>query len=394
VTAEATAAPAAIRAHQGFRTRFGRTPRLFRAPGRVNLIGEHTDYNDGFVLPFAIDRSTYVAAAPRADRRLVVESLELPGPAELDLDGPRSSRPGQWAAYVEGVARSLEAKGATVGGADLLAASDVPFGAGLSSSAALEMATGLALLALANQPLDRIQLALAGQRAEHEYVGTRCGIMDQYVSALARPGHALLIDCRSLEARPVPLDLSAHTVVIFDSGVKHALAGGEYNARRADCERGVTLLQQAMPGVRALRDVSSADLLRHGATLPEKVMRRCRHVVTENERTLQAVEALERGDLSALGPLMAASHASLRDDYEVSCAELDVLVAEASAAPGVVGSRMTGGGFGGSAVNLVARGEVESMIQRVGAAYRSRFGGTARALVTDAAGGAAEVEMG
>ena len=394
MSAQTAPGPAAARASQAFRATFGRPHRLFRAPGRVNLIGEHTDYNDGFVLPLAIDRATYVAAGPRADRKLMIVSVDLAARTEIDLDGPRGTRAGDWGAYIEGVARVLEAGGARLGGAEIVVASDVPFGAGLSSSAALEMASGLALLALAEQPIDPIQLALAGQRAEHEYVGTRCGIMDQYVSALARAGHALLIDCRSLEARPIPLELPGHEVVILDSGVKHSLASGEYNARRADCEEGVRLLQKALPDIRALRDVSAAELSRHGAALPERIRKRCRHVVTENERTLAAVGALVRGDLPAAGQMMAASHASLRDDYEVSCEELDALVADAAATPGVVGARMTGGGFGGCTVNLVARDAVESTIARVSAGYQRRFGRAPGVLVTGASSGAAEVEVG
>jgi galactokinase len=379
------------RAEWAFGERFDRTPRLFRAPGRVNLIGEHTDYNDGFVLPLAIEASTCVAAAPREDRRIFVESLDLGVRMELDLDGTRATLPGHWGAYVEGVARVLEARGVRLRGADLVIASDVPIGAGLSSSAALEISSGLALLSVSSRPIDRVQLALAGQQAEHDYVGTRCGIMDQLASVLAEEDHALLIDCRSVEARAVPLRLPAHGVVIFDTGVKHALASGEYNARRAECERGVALLREVLPEIRALRDVAEDDLERHGEKLPERVLRRCRHVVGENARTLAAVDALERGALDELGRLMAASHASLRDDYEVSCAELDALVDVASSLPGVTGARMTGGGFGGCTVNLVVREEMAEVTRRVVETYRQRFGREPRVFVTRAAAGAGEI---
>lgn len=381
----------AERAERAFRDRFGHTPRLFRAPGRVNLIGEHTDYNDGFVLPLAIEASTCVAAAPREDRRISVESLDVGARLEIDLDGSRATLPGHWGAYVEGVARVLESRGLRLGGADLMIASDVPIGAGLSSSAALEVGSGLALLSVSSAPVDRIQLALAGQKAEHDYVGTRCGIMDQLASAVAQKDHALLIDCRSLEARPVPLHLPGHAVATFDSGVKHALASGEYNARRAECERGVALLREVLPEIRALRDVTQIDLERHGDRLPERVLRRCRHVVGENARALAAAGALERGALDELGALMAASHASLRDDYEVSCAELDALVDVASSLPGVVGARMTGGGFGGCAVSVVARHALEEITERLSDSYRRRFGREPRVFVTRAAAGAAEI---
>jgi galactokinase len=382
---------AAARADRAFAERFGRTPRVFRAPGRVNLIGEHTDYNEGFVLPFAIEASTCVAAAPRMDRRISVESLDVGARLELDLDGAQATRPGHWGAYVEGVARILEAWGVRLDGADLVIASDVPIGAGLSSSAALEIASGLALLGMSSQPADRMQLALAAQKAEHDYVGTRCGIMDQLASALAREDHALLIDCRSLQTRAVPLRLPAHAVVIFDTGVKHALASGEYNHRRAECERGLALLQESLPRIGALRDVTQTDLARYGRRLPERLLRRCRHVVGENERTLRAVLALERGALDELGRLMAASHDSLRDDYDVSCEELDALFEAASSIPGVVGARMTGGGFGGCTVNLVAREALAEVTSQVVDAYRRRFGRPPRVFITRPAAGAGEI---
>ena len=226
---------------------YGQTPRLFRAPGRVNLIGEHTDYNDGFVLPMAIDRETVVAAAAREDRHVRAISLNLEESFEFDLDRPGPPRRGVWLDYLEGVAQALEAGGVRLKGADLMVSSDVPVGAGLSSSAALEISVGLALASLSGQEVDKVQLALAGQRAEHEYVGTQCGIMDQFVTALGRAGHALLIDCRSLQATPVPIDTRAVSVVICDSRVKHELASSEYNTRRAECLKGVEILQSFLP---------------------------------------------------------------------------------------------------------------------------------------------------
>ncbi len=366
-------------------------PRLFAAPGRVNLIGEHTDYNDGFVLPTAIDRTTVVAAAPREDRRITVCSLNLGETRELDLDEPAGGSAGTWLAYVEGVARTLESRGLRLRGADLVLESDVPEGAGLSSSAALEISTGLAMTSISGLEVDRIALALAGQEAEHRYVGTMSGIMDQYVAALGRAGHALLIDCRALEATPIPVETNDYALVICDTNVKHSLASTEYNTRRAECEQGVAILRSVLPSIRALRDVTEQDLAEHAGLLPEPIRSRCRHVVTENARTLAAVEALRRGDFRSMGELMAASHRSLRDDYEVSCAELDTMVEIASGIDGVVGARMTGGGFGGSTVNFVRRDVLGRFRGTITEEYRRRCGREAGVYVAEIGEGAHEV---
>lgn len=379
---------------RAFGEMYGREPRLFRAPGRVNLIGEHTDYNGGFVLPMAIDRETLVAAAPRADRRVVAHSLNFGESAEFHLDEPGERRRGIWLDYVEGVARALESRGVLLGGAELLILSDVPTGAGLSSSAALEVSAGLALVSVSGREIDRVELALAGQQAEHTYVGTMCGIMDQFVASLGRAGHALLIDCRTLEAEPVPLDTSEAAVCIFDTGVKHELASSAYNDRRAECERGVELLREVLPGVEQLRDVSVEEFRRHEKILPEPVRSRCRHVVTENARTLAAAEALKAGDMKQVGRLMYAGHDSLRRDYEVSCDELDHLVVIAESHAAVAwGARMTGGGFGGSTVNLVRRDGLEEFQRAVEREYAEVFGSGPAAYVTEACDGAKEITM-
>ena len=372
---------------QRFRERSGGSPRLFAAPGRVNLIGEHTDYNDGFVLPMAIERKTVVAAAPRDDRRIVVHSLAVGETAELDLDAAPTR--GTWLAYVEGVARVLEARGRRLRGADLVIGSDVPTGAGLSSSAALEISVGLALLSISGGALEPVQLALAAQAAEHEYVGTRCGIMDQYVSALAREGHALLVDCRWLQPEWVPLGNDVR-IVVCDTNVKHSLATGEYNTRRAECEQGVARLRERMPEISALRDVTSEALTAHASALPEVVYRRCRHVVGENERTLRAADALRAADHATFGRLMYESHASLRDDYEVSVPELDACVEAARGVHGVFGARMTGGGFGGCTVTLVAAVAVEELARALATAL-APFGKRPDVFATRAAAGAGEV---
>jgi galactokinase len=374
-----------------FVRRFAAPPRVFSAPGRVNLIGEHTDYNDGFVLPMAIERRTVVAASPRDDRRIVAFSMGLADTFELDLERPGPKRRGIWGDFVEGTARALLSRGVAVNGANLVIDSDVPRGAGLSASAALETSVGLALASLASPaPLDRVTLAQAGQAAEHEYVGTLCGIMDQYIAALGVARHALLVDCRSLEARRVPLDLRGKKLVVCDTTVKHELASSAYNERRSECEEAVRLLRPVLPDIAALRDVDVAAFDRHAALLPEPVRRRARHVVTENARTLRAVEALTSGDFEEFGRLMHASHVSLRDDYEVSCPELDLAVDEALAQPGVFGARMTGGGFGGCAIALVANEAADALIERVSTALRARYGLSAQAFATDAADGARE----
>ena len=361
------------RVAERFRRTFGPEPRVYRAPGRVNLIGEHTDYNDGFVLPAAIDLATFVAAAPRRDRRLRVAAADLGRRAErtLDVADPRPAR--DWSDYVFGVAFELERAGHRVRGADLLVTSAVPVGAGMSSSAALEVAVALALLDVAEVRLDPVAVARLCQAAENRFVGTRCGIMDQFASCRGRTGHALYLDCRSLEVREVavPSDL---VIVVCDSRVSHALADGAYNERRATCEEAVRILGRGRPEVRALRDVTQDELERRHGELSEVAWRRCRHVVSENARVAEAVRALEAGDRPRLGALLRASHQSLGSDYEVSCPELDFLVEAASLCPGVFGSRLMGGGFGGSTINLVRPDAVPEVAGQLREAYRERYG--------------------
>jgi len=353
-----------------FQALYAAEAQVFSAPGRVNLIGEHTDYNEGFVLPMAIERRAYVAGAPNASSKVRVKSLTLGQSFEFDLERPGPKRRGQWIDYVEGTARALLERSFPVVGTDLLIDSDVPAGAGVSASAALELSIGLTLAVLGGTPEpDRVKLALAGQAAEHQYVGTMCGIMDQYIAAMGQTDAALLIDCRSLETRSVPIRLNDVSVLVCDTRVKHELSSSEYNLRRAECLRGSNILAKSLPGVRTLRDVSVADFERFATELPGVVRSRCRHVVTENARTLAAAEALSAGDLRTMGRLMSESHVSLRDDYAVSCEELDVAVDIARAEPGVYGSRMTGGGFGGCTVSLVDNGAVA----RVGRAVKEAF---------------------
>jgi len=352
---------------------YGREPRVFSAPGRVNLIGEHTDYNDGFVLPMAIDRRTFAAAAPRNDKTIKAASTNESGRIEFEI-GREYSSGHDWGRYVFGVAECLRRDEFDLRGADLLITSGVPIGAGLSSSAALEIGAGFALLNVSEQPIDLVDLALLAQRAERQFAGTQCGVMDQYIACLGIEGHALMIDCRSLEYRAVPIDLENARIVVCNSMIKHDLPAGEYNQRRAECEEGVRRLATYLPDIQALRDVDIDDFNLYAGSLPETVRRRCNHVITENARTGAAVEALEHGDLTRFGKLMYASHESLRLDYEVSCRELDLLVAIASRCDGVFGARMTGGGFGGCTVNLVASNLVEQFITTVSREYEKETG--------------------
>jgi galactokinase len=344
------------------------------APGRVNLIGEHTDYNGGFVLPTVIPQQTVVELRPHAEPTVNVHSTSQSAPAAYVLGEERQR--GDWLDYVQGVTWALRRAGfALNSGFDLAITSDIPLGAGLSSSAALEVALLRALREAYVWPdLDDVKLALLGQVAENDFVGARCGIMDQMAASLADGGTALFLDTRSLTFRRVPLPTDAELVVVH-SGVTHGIAGGEYNTRRAECEAAAEQL-----GVAQLRDLSSADLPRIDR-LPEPLARRARHVVTEDERVLDAVAALDRSDLTRLGALFDQSHASMRDDFEVSVSDVDLLVELAQADSSIFGARMTGGGFGGSVVMLARAGEGRSAGERILQTYAERSGRTPQLLV-------------
>ena len=344
-------------------------PRTFRAPGRVNLIGEHTDYNDGFVMPAALDLSVFVRVWPREDRKLQIRSENFDEEIEFDLDEQNPVARRHWSDYTIGVAVTLERAGYRLRGADLQIRGEVPVGSGLSSSAAVEVATACALTANSDLSIDGRELALLCQKAENEFVGARVGIMDQFTSLFGKAQRALLLDCRSLEFKLLPLPDTVN-LVICNTMVKHALASSAYNERRAQCEAGVRHFQQFLPNVKALRDVTIDDLDQFGRDLPEVVYRRCRHVITENARVLAAAEALEKHDLRRFGELMARSHDSLRDDYEVSTRELDLMVELARRVRGVYGARMTGAGFGGCTVNLVEAAYVEEFKETVPKEYQ------------------------
>lgn len=366
---------------------------VVRAPGRVNLIGEHTDYNDGYVLPVAIDRSVLLAASPRPDRRVIVHALDFDQRAEFSLDDIARDAEHPWSNYQRGVAWVLQSEGFTLPGLNVALTGDVPIGAGLSSSAAVEVAAAYAWQVLGELELDRVRLALLCQRAENEFVGTNCGIMDQFISALGQRGSALLIDCRSLDYELVPIPAET-AVVVADTLVRRELVASQYNARRRECEEGVRLLQRYLPSITALRDVSPVQFAEHQAHLPDGVRQRCRHIVHENDRVLRAVAALRAGDLGTFGRLMDESHASLRNDYEVSCPELDALVMAAWRVKGVYGSRMTGAGFGGCTVSLVDQSAVETFRERVAAAYQAATGTAPEIYVCRAEAGVGVVDSG
>ena len=366
--------------------------RTFRAPGRVNLIGEHTDYNDGFVMPAAIDFYTWATVTPREDRKLQIRSENFDEEVEIDLDDPNIARREHWSDYPVGVAVILEREGYRLRGARLEIRGDVPIGSGLSSSAAIEVATASALTAISGLQIDKRELALLCRRAENEFVGARVGIMDQFVSLFGEAQKALLLDCRTLDFELLPLPDNVR-LIICNTMVKHALASSAYNERREQCEAGVKVLARDFPNVTALRDVTLEQLEQVRSELPGVVYRRCRHVIAENARVLAAAEALEKGDLDQFGRLMAESHRSLRDDYEVSSTELDLMVEFARRVEGVYGARMTGGGFGGSTVNLVAVERVEEFQESVARWYEEAMRIRPEIYVCNAANGAEEVRQ-
>jgi galactokinase len=354
-----------------FEQRFGHRPAfLSRAPGRVNLIGEHTDYNDGFVLPMAINREVAVVGAPRDDRRIRLYALNFDDEACFALDQLQRGEPADWSDYLRGVAWVLREAGFDLVGFDGVLYGDVPIGSGLSSSAAIEMAVFMAFAAC--QPalagLDRVRAAKLAQRAENAFVGVNCGIMDQFVSALGQAGHALFIDCRSLDYAPVPMP-DGMAVLVVDTAAPRSLAASAYNERRAQCEAVARLL-----GVPALRDLSPEIFAQRRAALPALVAQRAEHVIYENRRVLDAVAALRAGDVATFGRLMNESHDSLRDLYEVSSAELDAVVEIARGVSGVYGARMTGAGFGGCAIALAEQTAVDALRDAVMREYPARTG--------------------
>jgi galactokinase len=370
------------RVSEAFIERYGEPPALVvRAPGRVNLIGEHTDYNDGFVLPMAINRATFIALRPRDDQRVVVESLDFGNSADISLTD-FTHQPPDWAEYMRGIAWALQGAGIPLRGWEGICAGDVPIGAGLSSSAALEMATARAFTELAGLPWDAAAMAKLGQKTENQWIGVNSGIMDQMISAAGEDGHALLIDCRSLETQSVPLPPGTR-VVILDTATRRGLVGSAYNERREQCEAAARYF-----GVPALRDVSVEAFEARAAGLDDVTRRRARHVVTENARTLDAADAMRAGDAVRLGQLMNESHVSMRDDFEISRDEVNVMVACAQGHTAAYGARMTGGGFGGCCVALVKAEEAQAFALEVATCYRESTGLIPAIYVSEATAGA------
>jgi galactokinase len=373
---------------ESFRKHFGATPEVVvRAPGRVNLIGEHTDYNDGFVLPAAIDRYVTFAGRRRADRRVLARSLDFQDSVEFSLDNNQKDTEHRWSNYLRGVSKFLEEDGHRLPGADIVFGGDVPREAGLSSSAAVEVGAATFWMRLLGLKLEPVYIVKLARRAENEFVGVPCGIMDQFISALGRNDHALFLDCRDLTYRHVPLRNDVK-VVICNTGVKRALAQSEYELRLKQCRKAAAQIAGKGLAVRSLRDVSPETLLASRDVLDDLLFRRARHVVTENQRVLDAVKVLESGDIERFGELMNASHDSLRDDYEVSSKELDVLVEIARRQPGVLGTRMTGAGFGGCTVNLVRQGAAEDFAEAIKTGYKGALGLEAEVYVSKASDGA------
>jgi galactokinase len=368
-----------------FTERFGQSPTLVvRAPGRVNLIGEHTDYNDGFVLPLAIDRAAWIALRPRNDSKVSVYSIDYQEARDFDVANLKDEKAG-WIEYLKGVAWCLQDAGMKLKGWEGVLAGDVPLGAGLSSSAALEMATARAFAAVSDIPWDAVAQAKLGQRSENKWIGVNCGIMDQLISSTGRAGHAMLIDCRSLELQPAPLPEDV-AVVVLDTATRRGLVGSAYNERRKQCEEAAAYFQ-----VPALRDVTVAMFEAKNGQLDATTRRRARHVVTEDDRTVRAVDAMRRGDIATLGKLMNESHVSLRDDYEVSSDALNTMVEAAQAHKACYGARMTGAGFGGCAVAIVRADAADDFVAATSCAYQARTGNKPAVYVCSATDGAAVV---
>lgn len=367
---------------------------IARAPGRVNLIGEHTDYNDGFVFPMAIDFQILTAAGKRQDQLVRIHSVDYQKTVEFNLEQPISyDAEERWSNYPRGIIAMLMEKGISLAGMDLIFSGDIPQGSGLSSSAALEISVALTIQALNGFSMNGPDLARLCQRAENTFVGMNCGIMDQFISMMGRKDHALFLDCRTLEYRHIPLELNDYRILICHSGVKHSLVDSEYNKRRQECETGVAVLSQKYPEIKSLRDATLSELNACKGELDQTVYRRCRHVITENQRVLKSIESLNQNDLITFGKLMNESHDSLRDDYQVSCFEIDLLADFARNFDGVLGSRITGGGFGGCTVTLIPNSLINDFTKQIKEYYQGKTGIVPDLYISRPAAGAMLIDM-
>jgi galactokinase len=355
-----------------FVERFGKEPLIASAPGRINLIGEHTDYNKGFVLPAAVDKHIYAAVAKNGTDRVNVYARHF---NELSSFSIQEGKPAVgWINYLIGVTYYLQQTGSAISGLDVMIDGDIPVGAGMSSSAALCSAYGFALNEAFGLDFNRMELAYIGQKTEHDFVGLQCGIMDQFASLHGKAGFAMKLDCKSMEFEYIPFDFPGHKIVLVNSMVSHSLAGTEYNIRRQQCEEGISLLKKYYPDIKSLRDVSYEQLVKHWKEFNATVYDRCTFVVNENQRLLAACDALRHNDIQGFGEMMYASHKGLSKRYEVSCKELDFLVEKAKTIPGVAGSRMMGGGFGGCTINIVQTDKLPGFVSQIQEAYQLQFG--------------------
>lgn len=373
--------------------------RVFASPGRVNLIGEHTDYNGGFVFPAALTMRTTIVARPRKDRQMNLKATDLEERVSASLDELEKYKKLEWGNYQLGVADELQKAGYSLVGCDMLYDDTVPHGGGLSSSAAIEVSTALALAVLGNEAhgtdkqIDMVEMAKIGQRAENKYVGVNCGIMDQFASAMGKADYAIFLDCKDLSYQLVPLNLKGCKIVISNTNKKRSLAVSKYNERRSECEKGLHILQSAIPGAKCLGEISLAQFEQYKQLIGDEVVRkRVEHIISEDDRVLKSIEALKKDDIKEFGRLMVGSHNSLRDLYEVTGIELDTLVEEALKIDGVLGSRMTGAGFGGCTVSIVKEDAVEKFIEIVGKNYYERVGLKASFYVSEVGDGGREIK--
>ena len=356
-----------------FEQRFGVEPIVIKAPGRINLIGEHTDYNNGFVLPAAVDQAIYLAIGKSGSSESTLVSLDMDQTFEFSINDFQPTKEKLWANYLMGVVAEIQKSGREVTGFNIVFSGDVPQGSGMSSSAALECGTCFALNELFDLSIPKVEMVKMSQKAEHNYAGVMCGIMDQFASMMGSADHALLLDCESLEYRHFPIELTDHIIVLCNSNVSHNLADSEYNIRRKQCEEGVSLLQKYFPEIKSLRDVSLEQLNAHQSELSDVVYKRCKYVIEENERVMSMTKAMEAGEIDALGEILTIAQEGMRSGYEISCPEIDFMADFANNREDVVGARMMGGGFGGCTINLVNKGSEDQFISELNAAYKEQF---------------------